>query len=79
VAVIEKKAESILPDLVLTAKESVEKELDNEILRLQNLSKINHNIRPEEIEHLETQKQQTLQALSQAVMQMNAVRVLVCL
>jgi ATP-dependent helicase HepA len=79
VAVIEKKAESLLPNLVLTAQELVEKELDSEILRLQNLSKINHNIRPDEIQHLQTQKEQTLQALSHAVVQMNAVRVFVCL
>jgi ATP-dependent helicase HepA len=79
VAVIEKKAETLLPNLVLTAQELVEKELDSEILRLQNLSKINHNIRPDEIEHLQTQKEQTLQAISQAIVQMNAVRVFVCL
>lgn len=79
VSVIEKKAESLVPEFIKTAQEQVEKELDSEILRLQNLSKINHNVRSEEITHLETQKEETLKALSQAVMQMNAVRVLVCL
>lgn len=79
VAVIEKKAESLVPELIKTAQLLVEKELDGEILRLESLSKINHNVRTEEIQHLHTQKEETLKALSQAVMQMNAIRVLVCL
>lgn len=79
VAVIEKKAESLVPELIQTAQESAQIELDAEIQRLTSLSEINHNIRPEEIQHLQTQKQQTLTALSQAIMQNNAVRVLVCL
>ena len=74
VAVIEKKAESLVPELIKAAQELVEKELDGEILRLENLSKINHNVRTEEIQHLQTQKDETLKALSQAIMQMNAVR-----
>lgn len=79
VAVIEKKAESLIPELIQSAQGLVEEELDSEILRLENLSKINHNVRTEEIKHLKTQKAETLKALSQAIMQMNAVRVLVCL
>ncbi|MBL4659564.1 MAG: RNA polymerase-associated protein RapA [Alcanivoracaceae bacterium] len=79
ITAIENKAERILPELIKQAQELAEKELDGEIIRLQNLSKINDNIRCEEIEHLQTQKQLTLKALSEAKIQMNAVRVLVCL
>ena len=79
IAVIEKKAESIMPELIQTAQNLVENELDSELLRLENLSKINQNIRLEEIKHLQTQKTETLNALSQGIMQMNAVRVMVCL
>lgn len=79
IAVIEKKAKSLMPELIQAAQELANKELDGEILRLKNLSKINHNVRTEEIQHLQTQKADTLKALSQAIMQMNALRVLVCL
>ena len=79
VTVIEKKADSLLPELILKTQELVQTELDDEIQRLTNLSQINHNVRSEEIQHLLDQKNNTLKALSQAVMQMNATRVLVCL
>ncbi len=79
IAVIEKKAESLVPELVQSAQGQAEAELDTEILRLENLSKINHNVRIEEIQHLQTQKEETLKALSQALVRMNAIRVLVCL
>ncbi len=79
IAVIEKKAESLVPELIQAAQADVERELDNEILRLENLSKINHNVRAEEIQHLQNQKTESLKALSEAIVQMNAIRVLVCL
>ena len=79
IAAIENKAERILPELIKQAQDLAENKLEEEIVRLQNLSKVNTNIRSEEIEHLHTQKQLTLKALSQAKIQMNALRVLVCL
>ena len=50
-----------------------------EINRLEDLAKVNDNVRPEEITHLKNQKDQTLKALSDAKIAMNAVRVLVCI
>ena len=79
VTAIEAKAEKIIPEQVETAKNKAEEQLTAEITRLQNLQKLNDNIRPEEIEFLQEQKQQSLQALDQARLQMNAIRVLVCL
>jgi ATP-dependent helicase HepA len=79
IAAIEGKSERILPDLIKTAQEQAETSLDAEIMRLKELSQINNHIRSEEIEYLETQKSQTLEALAQAKVQMNAIRVLVCL
>ena len=79
IAAIENKATRILPELIEEAQVGAEKELQQEIVRLQNLSKVNANVRIEEIEYLQTQKQRTLKALANAKMQMNALRVLVCL
>ncbi len=79
VSAIEKKIEIILPDLVEEAKQKAELELNQEIQRLESLREVNGNVRPEEIEFLKIQKQQTLEAILAAKAQMNAVRVLVCL
>ena len=79
IGAIENKAERILPDLIKQAQQQAENVLDNEISRLKTLSAVNGNIRIEEIEHFQNQKTLTLKALSQAKIQMNALRVLVCL
>ena len=79
IAAIEGKSERILPDLIKQAQVKAETKLDAEITRLKELSQINNHIRTEEIEHLESQKSQTLVALAQAKVQMNAIRVMVCL
>ena len=79
IAAIEGKAERILPALIKQAQELAQQELDAEIHRLQELSQVNNNVRAEEIDFLQTQKQQTIEAIAQAKVQMNAVRVLVCL
>jgi len=79
IAAIEGKSERILPELIKTAQMLAETKLDAEISRLKDLSKINNHIRPVEIEYLELQKAQTLTALAQAKVQMNAIRVMVCL
>ncbi|VAW42495.1 RNA polymerase associated protein RapA, partial [hydrothermal vent metagenome] len=75
---IENKADRILPDQIKQAQDLANTELDEEINRLKALQKVNNNVRIEEIEFLQQQKQQTLDALSQAQTQMNAIRVLVC-
>ncbi len=79
ISAIEKKVEVTLTDLIEEAKQNAESELNLEIERLESLSQVNDNVRPEEIEFLKTQKQQTLDAINEAQVQMNAVRVLVCL
>ncbi len=79
VAAIENKSERVLPQIIEHAQQKVEEKLSLEIHRLENLSKINLNVRPEELTHLKNQKQQTLEALSNASIAMNAVRVLVCI
>lgn len=76
---IEIKANKILPEQITQAQTLASETLDSEIARLQTLSLVNDNVRSEEIEHLQQQKQQTLEALSQAKIQMNAIRILVCL
>ena len=79
VAAIESKSEKILPELITKAQNKATEKLDSEISRLKELSQINNHIRSEEIEFLEKQKSQTLEALLQAKVQMNAIRVMVCL
>lgn len=76
---IEKKVETLLPGLIKEAQEKAETELNQEIDRLAALMQVNKNVRSEEVEFLKTQKQLTLDTLSAAKMQMNAIRVLVCL
>ncbi len=79
VEIIEKKVASMLPDQIKKAQELATQELDGEIKRLENLDKINGNVRDEELEFLQQQKNDTIQALSHAQLQMNALRVMVCL
>lgn len=79
IAAIEGKSERILPEYIKTAQIQAETTLDAEINRLKDLSQINNYIRTEEIDHLESQKSETLTALAQAKVQMNAIRVMVCL
>ncbi len=76
---IEKKADKILPEYSEKAQALVVQDLDNEINRLEALSKVNPNIRSSEIKHLKQQKQNTLKALADATLQMNALRLMVCL
>ena len=79
ISAIEGKSERILPDLVKAAQDQASIVLDAEISRLKDLNQVNGHIRQEEIEYLENQKIQTLEALALAQVQMNAIRVLVCL
>ena len=79
VKAIETKAEKIAPSYINKAKEHADLELSEEIQRLQNLKKINNNVRDEELQFLIEQKQKTLDCLNNASAQMNAVRILVCL
>jgi ATP-dependent helicase HepA len=76
---IENKANKLLPEQIKHAQNLASNELDDEIARLEALSLVNNNVRSEEIKYLKQQKQQTLESLSQAKTQMNAIRILVCL
>jgi ATP-dependent helicase HepA len=79
ISAIETKIEKLQPEYIKQAQEKAESVLNKEIERLQTLAKRNPNVRESEIEYLQQQKQKTLKTLEQLQIQMNAVRVLVCL
>ena len=79
ISAIETKIEKVQPEYIKQAQEKSESILNKEIERLQTLAKRNPNVRESEIEYLQQQKQKTHKTLEQLQIQMNAVRVLVCL
>ncbi len=72
----EHQATAELPAHVQAATARVEQELGEEIDRLRQLQKVNPNVRDEEIRALEQRRDELLQALTAAQVQLDAVRVI---
>jgi len=56
---------------------SMSKNLEREIQRLESLSLVNKNIRPEEIDYLKRDKEAQRQSIDNAGIRMDAIRVIV--
>jgi ATP-dependent helicase HepA len=65
------------PELLAAAHEKSKNTLDREIERLKALGKVNPNVRPEEIEFMELQREALTAALDAAVLRLDALRVVV--
>ncbi len=79
-ALADKLEDQILPqqaDWIQAATEKASLELDAEIERLQQLARVNPNIRDQEIQDLADQKQHVLQALQSASLEMDTIRIAV--
>ncbi len=63
--------------LIEKAKVQAETSLSQEIMRLQSLQKVNKNIRPQEIDALQTQKTQVLSQLDLARWRLDSLRLIV--
>ena len=65
------------PELLAAAHEKSKQTLVREIERLKALSKVNPNVRPEEIEFMELQREALATALDAAALRLDALRVVV--
>lgn len=73
----ESEAANHLPSFIEEAQVLMRQQLDTEITRLQALAEQNPAVREEEILHLQEMRKQLDQQLNQAVMRMDALRVIV--
>jgi ATP-dependent helicase HepA len=73
----ENMATGKLPSITSAAKNQVKETLVVEIDRLKALQEINPSVRDDEIEHLQEQHRQVMKMLDQAVLRLEALRVLV--
>jgi ATP-dependent helicase HepA len=76
---IEALASMQLPTLLESCLLEADDYLSFEINRLKSLSQLNSNVREEEIQFFEEQKQTTLKALKTGDIKMNGIRILVCI
>lgn len=74
---LEDQAKTMQTGLVEDACQALSRHYDQELSRLRALAEINPNIRADEIEHLETQKQAGLEYLQSAKLRLDAIRVAV--
>ncbi len=65
------------PQIIQQAKERTQQALGKEIDRLQALRMVNPNIRDEEVNYLVIQQEQLLQVLTNAIVRLDAVRIIV--
>ncbi len=77
IASAERQARKRLPPIREAALQAAREELDEEIDRLAALRTRNPNVRPEEIDHLESHRQAVLDALASATLRLDAVRIVV--
>ena len=70
-------ADQQLPSLVMSAIDAMETELEHDIQRLTALQQVNPNVRQEEIETLQEQKQQSKQYMQTARLHQDAVRLII--
>ncbi len=77
IAAAEAQARKRLPQIREAALQTAHEQLDAEVNRLKALQTRNPNVRPEEIDHLETHRQAVLDALDSATLRLDAVRVIV--
>ena len=77
IATAEQLARAQLPDIRTAALDQAKDILEGEINRLKALRRINPNVRPEEIDHMETRYQTVTDALQSATLRLDAVRVIV--
>jgi len=73
----EQLARARLPAIRDTALAQANRVLEAEINRLKALQGVNPNVRPEEIDHLETRRQAVIDALQSATLRLDALRVIV--
>ena len=72
-AMVEKEAET----LIANAKEAADKALSLELARLEALKAVNPNIRDEELDVIEEERQQLLTNIGQATWRLDAIRLVV--
>ncbi len=72
---LETEAESLQKEMIETASAAMGQHFDTELVRLRSLSKLNPNIRDEELTHLEDLKAASLHYLSSAQLRLDAIRV----
>jgi ATP-dependent helicase HepA len=76
--VAQKSAALRLTSLIESGLVHMSNSMDLEIERLEQLMKVNENVRPEELDYLKLRKELLTDAIQGAGMRMDAVRVLVC-
>ncbi len=74
---LEKQAEDLQADMIANARQTVNVHFDEELTRLSELSKVNPNIRAEEISHLQDLKDASLEYLQSGQLRLDAIRVAV--
>ena len=77
-AVAQKNVADRLTRLIESGLVHMSSTMDLEIERLEQLMKVNENVRPEELDYLKLRKELLNDAIQGAGMRMDAVRVLVC-
>ena len=73
----EKKVEAAAQTLITAAREEADEKLSAELSRLEALKAVNPNIRDDELEAIETNRQQVLESLAQANWRLDALRLIV--
>tara|TARA_B100000446_G_scaffold46105_1_gene42094 strand:+ start:61516 stop:64350 length:2835 start_codon:yes stop_codon:yes gene_type:complete len=74
---LEKQAEKLQAEMIANARQTVNTHFDEELTRLNELSKVNPNIRAEEISHLQDLKDASLDYLQSGQLRLDAIRVAV--
>ncbi|NIY48073.1 RNA polymerase-associated protein RapA [Cedecea colo] len=73
----EVKVEAAAQELIKTAREEADEKLSAELSRLEALKAVNPNIRDDELEAIENNRQQVLESLAQANWRLDALRLIV--
>ena len=79
-AILVQAEEKVVPEaqaLIAAARAEADEKLGAELSRLEALKAVNPNIREDEIEALESNRQQVLESLSQANWRLDALRLIV--
>ena len=71
-------ADQTQTQLIAKALSAMQHHLEHELARLTALAKINPNIRPSEIEHLQTQISDATEAINTAELSLDMIRIIVC-
>jgi ATP-dependent helicase HepA len=73
----EEKVEAAAQVLIKAAREEADEKLSSELSRLEALKAVNPNIRDDELEAIESNRQQVLESLAQANWRLDALRLIV--